>query len=112
MKLMVIFKPLGGYRQFHMFLREQAIGKHNYFKNKFIRMPPRPRVRIGNLEGRLIAEQYQQHGPLWDIIVNGINRHPEFQQLPHNVQAIYDNHGRRNSVRRRVRDYVHGEVRQ
>ena len=70
MKLMVIFKPLEGYRQFHMFLREKVIERHNYFKNKFIRMPLRPRVRIGNLVGRLIAEQYRQHGPLWDIIVN------------------------------------------
>ena len=50
----------------------------HYLKNKFIRMPPRPRERIGNVEGRLIAEQYRQHGALWDIIVNGINRNPEF----------------------------------
>ena len=41
-------------------------------------MPPRPRVKIGNVEGRLIiAEQYRQHGALWDIIVNGIKRNPE-----------------------------------
>ena len=75
-------------------------------------MPPRPRVKIGNVEGRLIAEQYRQHDALWDIIVNGINRNLEFKQLPHNVQAIYNNHGRRNSVRRRDRDYVHREARQ
>ena len=75
-------------------------------------MPPRPRVKIGNVEGRLIAEQYRQHDALWDIIVNGINRNLEFEQLPHNVQAIYNNHGRRNSVRRRDRDYVHREARQ
>lgn len=74
-------------------------------------MPPRPRVKIGNVEGRLIAEQYRQHDALWDIIVNGINRNLEFEQLLHNVQAIY-NHGRRNSVRRRDRDYVHREARQ
>ena len=38
-------------------------------------MPPRPRVKIGNVEGRLIiAEQYRQHGALWDIVVNGIQR--------------------------------------
>ena len=54
-------------------------------------MPPRPRVKIGNVEGRLIAEQYRQHDALWDIIVNGINRNLEFKQLPHNVQAIYNN---------------------
>ena len=71
-------------------------------------MPPRPRVKIGNVEGRLVKEQYRQHGALWDIIVNGINRNPGlFEQLPHNVQAIYNNHGRRNSVRRGDRDYVH-----
>ena len=75
-------------------------------------MPPRPRVKIGNVEGRLIAEQYRQHGALWDIIVNGINRNLEFEQLLHNVQAIYNNRGRRNSVRRRDRDYVHREARQ
>ena len=75
-------------------------------------MPPRPRVKIGNVEGRLIAEQYRQHGALWDIIVNGINRNLEFEQLQHNVQAIYNSHGRRNSVRRRDRDYVHREARQ
>ena len=59
-------------------------------------MPPRPRLKIGNVEGRLIAEQYRQHGALWDIIVNGINRNSELEQLPHNVQAINDNHSRRN----------------
>ena len=75
-------------------------------------MPPRPRVKIGNVEGRLIAEQYRQHGALWDIIVNGINRNLEFEQLQHNVQAIYNSHGRRNSVRGRDRDYVHREARQ
>ena len=37
-------------------------------------MPPRPRVKIGNVERRLIAEQYRQHDALWDIIVNGINK--------------------------------------
>ena len=103
MKLMLICKPLGGYRQFHMFLREQAIGRYtHYLKNKFMRVPPQPRVGIGNIEGRLIAEQYQQHGALWDIIVNGINNNPEFEQLQHNMQAIYNNHGRGNSVHRRV----------
>ena len=75
-------------------------------------MPPRQRVRIGNAEGRLIVEHYQQHGALWDIIINGINRNPEFELLPHNVQAMYNNNGRRNAVRRRVRDYVQCEVRQ
>ena len=52
-------------------------------------MPRRPRVKSGNVEGRLIAEQYRQHDALWDIIVNGINRNLEFEQLLHNVlQAI------------------------
>ena len=65
-------------------------------------MPPRPRVKIGNVEGRLIiAEQYRQHGALLDIIVNGIN--PELSSY-HTLVT--------NSVRRRVRDYVHREVRQ
>ena len=41
-------------------------------------MPPRPRVKIGNVEGRLvIAGQYRQHGALWDTIVNGMKRNPE-----------------------------------
>lgn len=75
-------------------------------------MPPRQRVRIGNAEGRLIVEHYQRHGALWDIIINEISRNPAFEQLPHNVQAIYNNNGRRNAVRRRVRDYVQREVRQ
>ena len=68
-------------------------------------MPPRPRVKIGNAEGRLIiiAEQYRQHGALWDIIVNGIKRNPELSSYDTLVT---------NSVRRRVRDYVHREVRQ
>ena len=67
-------------------------------------MPPRPRVKIGNVEGRLItAEQYRQHGALWDIIVNGIKRNPELSSY-HTLVT--------NSVRRRVRDYVHREIRQ
>ncbi len=36
-------------------------------------MPPRQRFRIGNADGRLIVQYYQQHGVLWDIIINGIN---------------------------------------
>ena len=65
-------------------------------------MPPRPRVKIGNVEGRLIiSEQYRQHGALWDIIVNGIKRNPELSSY-HTLVT--------NSVRRRVRDYVHREV--
>ncbi len=75
-------------------------------------MPPRQRVRIGNAEGRLIVNYYQQNGAVWNIIINGINRNPEFEQLPHNVQAMYNNNGRRNAVRRRVREYVQREVRQ
>ena len=74
-------------------------------------MPPRQRVRIGNAEGRMIVEHYQQHGALWDIIIIGIHRNPEFEQLPHNVQVMYNNNGRRNAVRRRVRDYIQREVR-
>ena len=67
-------------------------------------MPPRPRVKIGNAEGRLIiAEQYRQHGASWDIIINGIKRNPELSSY-HTLVT--------NSVRRRVRDYVHREVRQ
>ena len=67
-------------------------------------MPPRPRVKIGNVEGRLIiAEQYWQHGALWDIIVNGIKRNPELSSY-HTLVT--------NSECRRVRDYVHREVRQ
>ena len=69
-------------------------------------MPPRPRVKIGNVEGKLIiAEQYWQHCALWDIIVNdnGIKRNPELSSY-HTLVT--------NSVRRRVRDYVHREVRQ
>ena len=67
-------------------------------------MPPRPRVKIGNAEGRLIiAEQYRQHGALWDIIVNGIKRNPELSSY-HTLAT--------NAVCRRVRDYVHREVRQ
>ena len=67
---------------------------------------------MGNAEGRLIVNYYQQHGAVWDIIINGINRNPKFEQLPHNVQAMYNNNGRRNAVRRRVREYVQREVRQ
>ena len=45
-------------------------------------MPPRPGVKIGNVEGRLIiAEQYRQHGAFWDIIVNG--KKSRIEQLPH-----------------------------
>ena len=93
MKIMEIFTPLGGYGQFHMFSKI----------TKFLTMPPRPRVKIGNVEGRLIiAEQYRQHGALWDIIVNGIKRNPELSSY-HTLVT--------NSVRRRVRDNVHREVR-
>ena len=67
-------------------------------------MPPRPRVKIGNVEGRLIiAEQYRQHGALWDIVVDGIKRNSELSSY-HTLVT--------NSVRRRDRDYVHREVRQ
>ena len=52
--------------------------------NKFLTMPPRPRIKIGNVEGRLIiAEQYRQHGALWDIIVNGFKRNPDLSSYPH-----------------------------
>ena len=67
-------------------------------------MPPRPRVKIENVEGRLIiAKQCRQHGALWDIIVNGIKINPELSSY-HTLVT--------NSVRRRARDYVHLEVRQ
>ena len=67
-------------------------------------MPPRPRVKIANVEGRLIiAEQHRQRGALWDIIVNGTKRNPELSSY-HTLVT--------NSMRRRVRDYVHREVRQ
>ena len=48
------------------------------------------------------------------VLINGINRNPEFKQLPYNVQAMYmyNNNGRRNAVRRRVHEYVQREVRQ
>ncbi len=60
-----------------------------------IRLKWKPAFRIGNAEGRLIVHYLQQHGAVWDIIINGINRNPEFEQLPHNVQAMYNN----NAVR-------------
>ena len=67
-------------------------------------MPPRPRVKVGNVEGRLIiAEQYRKHGALWDIIVNGIKRNAELGSYLTLVT---------NSVRRRVPDNVHREARQ
>ena len=67
-------------------------------------MPPRSRVKIGNVEGRLIiAEQNWQYCALWDIIVNGIKNNPELSSY-HTLVT--------NSVRRRVRDYIHREVRQ
>ena len=57
-------------------------------------MPTRPRVKIGNVEGRLIiAEQYRQHGALLDTVVNGIKRNPELSS--YHALVI-------NSVRRRV----------
>ncbi len=59
--------------------------------------------RIGN------AEVYNK---CTQSVINGINRNPEFEQLPHNVQAMYNNNGRRNAVRRRVHEYVQREVRQ
>ncbi len=42
---------------------------------------------------------------------NKWNRNREFKQLPHNVQAMYNNNGRRNAVPRQVREYVQREVR-
>ena len=67
-------------------------------------MPPRPRVKIGNVERMLIiAEQYRQHGALWDMKICGIKRNPELSSY-HTLVT--------NFVRRRVRDYVHREVRQ
>ncbi len=83
----------------------------NFANNNFLTMPPRQRVRIGNVEGRQTVHYYQQHGAVWDIIINEINRNPEFEQLLHNVQAMYNNNGRRNAVHRRVREYVQREMR-
>ena len=61
-------------------------------------------LKIGKVEGRLIiAEQYRQRGALWDIIVNGLKRNPQLSSY-HTLVT--------NSVRRRVRDYVHREVSQ
>ena len=51
---------------------------------------------------RLISN-LSKHGALWDIIVNGIKRNPELSSY----HTLFT-----NSVRRRVRDYVHREVRQ
>ena len=60
-----------------------------------ITIPPRPRVKIGNVEGRLIiAEQYRQHGALWNIIVNGIKRNPEFSSYHISTRIICIKHGR------------------
>jgi hypothetical protein len=67
-------------------------------------MLPREMVRfIGAVERRIIFENYRQHGPLWDIVINDIVRNPEYAQLPANVQGIYiNNAARRNASRRRV----------
>ncbi len=66
-------------------------------------MPPHQRVRIANAEGRLIIEHYQQRGALWDIVMNGITKNPEFEQMPHNVHAChlpYNNNDRTHKIRK------------
>ena len=52
--------------------------------DKFLTMPPRKTVRNGNTEGRLIEANYH-----CTVL--------EFQELPNNVQALYNNNARRNA---------------
>ena len=49
-------------------------GLTNLVKNNYLTMPAGERVRIGNLEGRLIAVCHHRHGTLWDVLINGITR--------------------------------------
>ncbi len=75
----------------------------HFVKNNFLTIPPRQRVRIANAEGRLIVEHYQQRGVLWDIVMNGIDKNPEFEQLPHNLHAChlpYNNNERTHNIRK------------
>ena len=69
-------------------------------------MPSRPRVKIGNVEGRLNYHCRAISATQCFVgyyIVNGIKRNPELSSY-HTLVT--------NSVRGRVRDYVHREVRQ
>ena len=74
-------------------------------------MPPRVVRRLGELEKRLIYTHYNQHGPLWDIVINEVRRDDNFLQLPIEVQQLYREAANRTAARRRVRDFIQREQR-
>lgn len=55
-------------------------------------MPPR-RLRevVREAERNLLHEMYRRNGALWDVVVNDVRRDERFQNLPDNVQGLYEN---------------------
>ena len=80
-------------------------------------MPPRARPRhvvrrIGNEERFLIHEHYMRTGPVWDLVIYDIIRDNRFQNVPANVQDLYQNVGQRPQARRRIREFITREQRE
>ena len=55
-------------------------------------MPPR-RLRevVREAERNLLHKMYRRNGALWDVVVNDVRRDERFQNLPDNVQGLYEN---------------------
>ena len=74
-------------------------------------MPPRGRPlrivrRIGNQERALIHDHYMRNGPVWDLVINDMIRDNRFQNVPANVQDLYQNVIQRPQARRRIREFI------
>ena len=80
-------------------------------------MPPRGRPlrivrRIGNQERALIHDHYMRNGPVWDLVINDMIRDNRFQNVPANVQDLYQNVIQRPQARRRIRQFITREQRE
>ena len=53
-----------------------------------------------------------RNGPIWDLVMNDIIRDNRFQNVPANVQDIYQNVGQRPHAGRRIREFITREQRE
>ena len=59
------------------------------------------------LAGLAKAElMYRRNGALRDVILNDVRRDDRFQQIPANIQELYQDAGQLNVARRRVRNFI------
>jgi hypothetical protein len=63
---------------------------------------------IHEIERNFLHNMYGRNGELWDVVLNNVRRE---QQLPENVRELYEDAARRNTVRRRVREFIVREQR-